>query len=203
MVRFARSKRTAAPRRRRRSRSSSMDGFQHGARILLESARLTPERLHGCVHARVPPRRHVTNPSTSAIQDQGVGEMRNRIVRGRSRSLLAYARGWRRRPRTSPAPATTTASSELRGSTSASSSTGSRSAPASSSSSIRVCAPAVPLVGLDIEKRGLCPAARDPHVHQFAAYESNGVVESACDANARQLPIPVTSEVPAKALDDE
>ncbi|HEU5135506.1 MAG TPA: hypothetical protein VFU13_10225 [Steroidobacteraceae bacterium] len=40
-------------------------------------------------------------------------------------------------------------------------------------------------------------------IHQFAAYESNGVVKVLPDANARQLPIPVTTEVPAKALDDE
>ena len=40
-------------------------------------------------------------------------------------------------------------------------------------------------------------------VHQFAAYESNGVVRVVPDANARQLPIPVTTEVPANALDDE
>jgi general secretion pathway protein D len=40
-------------------------------------------------------------------------------------------------------------------------------------------------------------------VHQFAAYESNGVVKVLPDASARQLPIPVTTEVPAKALDDE
>ena len=40
-------------------------------------------------------------------------------------------------------------------------------------------------------------------IHQFAAYESNGVVKVLPDASARQLPIPVTSEVPANALDDE
>ena len=40
-------------------------------------------------------------------------------------------------------------------------------------------------------------------VHQFSAYESNGVVKVLPDASARQLPIPVTNDVPAKALDDE
>src|SRR6185295_18017785 len=37
MVRFARSNRTAAPLRRRNSRSSSMNGFQHGGAILGDS----------------------------------------------------------------------------------------------------------------------------------------------------------------------
>ena len=40
-------------------------------------------------------------------------------------------------------------------------------------------------------------------VHQFSAYEANGVVRVVPDAIARQLPIPVTTEIPAKALDDE
>ncbi len=40
-------------------------------------------------------------------------------------------------------------------------------------------------------------------VHQFAAYESNGVVKVVPDANARSLPIPVSTEIPQKALDDE
>ena len=41
------------------------------------------------------------------------------------------------------------------------------------------------------------------HVNSSRAYESNGVVKVVPDANARQLPIPVTTDVPAKALDDE
>jgi general secretion pathway protein D len=40
-------------------------------------------------------------------------------------------------------------------------------------------------------------------VHGFAAYESAGVVSVVPDANARQLPIPVTTSVPAKALGDD
>ena len=37
----------------------------------------------------------------------------------------------------------------------------------------------------------------------FAAYEANGVVRVVPDANARQLPTPVTTEIPPGALDDE
>jgi general secretion pathway protein D len=40
-------------------------------------------------------------------------------------------------------------------------------------------------------------------VHQFSAYEANGVVRVVPDAIARQLPIPVTTEIPPGALDDE
>jgi len=41
------------------------------------------------------------------------------------------------------------------------------------------------------------------NVHQFAAYESGGVVRVVPDANARQLPIPVVTEISPATLDDE
>ncbi len=58
-------------------------------------------------------------------------------------------------------------------------------------------------VGLDFEKVDYAKLLAILAIHQFAAYESNGVVKVLPDAVARQLPIPVTSEVPTKALDDE
>jgi general secretion pathway protein D len=61
----------------------------------------------------------------------------------------------------------------------------------------------VPKTGLDIEKVDYARLLAILTVHGFAAYESGGVVKIVPDANARQLPIPVTNEVPAKALDDE
>jgi general secretion pathway protein D len=61
----------------------------------------------------------------------------------------------------------------------------------------------VPKTGLDVEKVDYGRLLAILAVHQFAAYESNGIVKVLPDANARQLPIPITTEVPAKALDDE
>jgi general secretion pathway protein D len=58
-------------------------------------------------------------------------------------------------------------------------------------------------VGLDFEKVDYAKLLAILTIHQFAAYESNGVVKVLPDASARQLPIPVTTDVPAKALDDE
>jgi general secretion pathway protein D len=58
-------------------------------------------------------------------------------------------------------------------------------------------------IGLDFEKVDYAKLLAILTIHQFAAYESNGVVKVLPDASARQLPIPVTSDVPAKALDDE
>ena len=57
--------------------------------------------------------------------------------------------------------------------------------------------------GIDLEKVDYGRLLAILTIHQFAAYESNGVVRVVPDASARQLPIPVTTEVPAKALDDE
>lgn len=57
--------------------------------------------------------------------------------------------------------------------------------------------------GLDFDKVDYARLLAILTVHQFAAYESNGIVKVLPDASARQLPIPVTTDVPAKALDDE
>jgi general secretion pathway protein D len=61
----------------------------------------------------------------------------------------------------------------------------------------------VPKTGLDVDKVDYAKLLAILTVHQFAAYESNGIVKIVPDANARSLPIPLTQEVPAKALDDE
>jgi len=58
-------------------------------------------------------------------------------------------------------------------------------------------------IGLDVDKVDYAKLLAILTIHQFAAYESNGVVKVLPDASARQLPIPVTNDVPAKALDDE
>lgn len=61
----------------------------------------------------------------------------------------------------------------------------------------------VPNAGLDLDKVDYAKLLAIFTVYNFSAYESNGVVKVVPDANARQLPIPVTTDVPAKALDDE
>jgi general secretion pathway protein D len=58
-------------------------------------------------------------------------------------------------------------------------------------------------IGLDFDKVDYAKLLAILTVHQFAAYEADGIVRVVPDANARQLPIPVTTDVPAKALDDE
>jgi len=57
--------------------------------------------------------------------------------------------------------------------------------------------------GLDLDKVDYPRLLAILNVHMFAAYEANGVVRVVPDANARQLPIPVTTEIPPNALDDE
>ncbi len=57
--------------------------------------------------------------------------------------------------------------------------------------------------GIDLDKVDYAKLLAILTIHQFAAYESNGVVKVLPDASARQLPIPVTTGVPAKALEDE
>jgi general secretion pathway protein D len=57
--------------------------------------------------------------------------------------------------------------------------------------------------GLDIEKVDYPRLLAILNVYMFAAYEADGVVRVVPDANARQLPIPVTTEIPPGALDDE
>jgi general secretion pathway protein D len=61
----------------------------------------------------------------------------------------------------------------------------------------------IPLTGLDVNAVDYGRLLAILNVHQFVAFESGGVVRVVPDAIARQLPIPVTNEVPAKALDDE
>ena len=57
--------------------------------------------------------------------------------------------------------------------------------------------------GIDLEKVDYAKLLAILTIHQFSAYEVNGIVRVVPDANARQLPIPVTTEIPANALDDE
>jgi general secretion pathway protein D len=61
----------------------------------------------------------------------------------------------------------------------------------------------IPLVGLDVAQIDYPRLLAILTVHQFGAYESNGVVKIVPDAGARQLPIPVTTEISPKTLDDE
>jgi len=61
----------------------------------------------------------------------------------------------------------------------------------------------VPLIGLDADRVDYPRLLAILNVHMFATYESGGLVRVVPDANARQLPVPVTGDVPAKALDDE
>ncbi|HYJ40856.1 MAG TPA: secretin N-terminal domain-containing protein [Steroidobacteraceae bacterium] len=61
----------------------------------------------------------------------------------------------------------------------------------------------VPKAGIDLDKVDYARLLAILNVHQFGTYEANGVVRVVPDANARQMPIPVTTDVPAKALDDE
>jgi general secretion pathway protein D len=61
----------------------------------------------------------------------------------------------------------------------------------------------IPKTGLDVDKVDYARLLAILTVHQYAAYESNGVVKIVPDANARQLPIPAITEIPAKTLDDE
>ena len=61
----------------------------------------------------------------------------------------------------------------------------------------------VPGAGVDLDKIDYPKLLAILNVHQFATYEANGVVRVVPDANARQLPIPVTTEIPPTTLDDE
>jgi general secretion pathway protein D len=58
-------------------------------------------------------------------------------------------------------------------------------------------------IALDVENVDYARLLAIFTVYNISAYESNGVVKVVPDTGARQLPIPVTTEVPAKALDDE
>ena len=57
--------------------------------------------------------------------------------------------------------------------------------------------------GIDLDKVDYAKLLAILTVHNFSAYESNGIVKVLPDAIARQLPIPVTTEIPPNALDDE
>lgn len=61
----------------------------------------------------------------------------------------------------------------------------------------------VPKTGIDLSQVDYGKLLSILAVHQFAAYEVGGLVRVVPDANARQLPIPVTTEVSPKVLDDE
>jgi general secretion pathway protein D len=61
----------------------------------------------------------------------------------------------------------------------------------------------IPLVGLDVAQIDYARLLAILTVHQYAAYESNGVVKIVPDAISRQLPIPVTTEISPQTLDDE
>ena len=61
----------------------------------------------------------------------------------------------------------------------------------------------IPLVGLDVNAIDYARLLAILNVNQFGTYEANGVVRVVPDANARQLPIPITTEISPKALDDE
>jgi general secretion pathway protein D len=61
----------------------------------------------------------------------------------------------------------------------------------------------IPLSGLDVSAVDYEKLLAILSVNQFVAFQSGGVVRVVPDAIARQLPIPVTTEVPPKALDDE
>lgn len=61
----------------------------------------------------------------------------------------------------------------------------------------------VPLVGLDIERVDYERLLAILYVHQFAAYQSAGVVIVLPDVNGRQMPIPVTTGIAANTPDYE
>jgi general secretion pathway protein D len=61
----------------------------------------------------------------------------------------------------------------------------------------------VPSAGIDLDKVDYPKLLAILSVHQFGTYEANGIVRVVPDANARQMPIPVTTEIPASTLDDE
>ena len=59
------------------------------------------------------------------------------------------------------------------------------------------------ITGLDLQRVDFPRLLAILRINQFMAYESGGVVVVAPDANGRQMPIPVTTSVNPKALDDE
>jgi general secretion pathway protein D len=61
----------------------------------------------------------------------------------------------------------------------------------------------VPLTGLDVEHVDYEKLLAILAIHQYAAIPSAGAIAIIPDANARQFPSPVMTEVPAKVLDNE
>lgn len=61
----------------------------------------------------------------------------------------------------------------------------------------------VPVSGMDLQRVDYPRLLAILRVNQFAAYEANGVVNVFPDANARSMPIPVTTSVNPQTLDDE
>jgi general secretion pathway protein D len=61
----------------------------------------------------------------------------------------------------------------------------------------------VPLIGLDADRVDYPKFLAILNVHMFAAYEAGGIVRVVPDAGARQLPIPVTTEIDPATPDDE
>lgn len=61
----------------------------------------------------------------------------------------------------------------------------------------------VPLTGLDVDRIDYEKLLAILNINQFVAYQSGGVVRVVPDAIARQLPIPVSTEISSKTLDDE
>ena len=57
--------------------------------------------------------------------------------------------------------------------------------------------------GIDLDKVDYARLLAILNVNMLGTYEANGVVRVVPDANARQMPIPVTTDVPANVLDDE
>lgn len=61
----------------------------------------------------------------------------------------------------------------------------------------------IPRAGLDLDRLDYDKLLAILNVNQYAVYSSAGVLIVAPDANSRQFPTAVTTEVPAKALDNE
>lgn len=61
----------------------------------------------------------------------------------------------------------------------------------------------VPLTGFDVDRLDYDKLLAILNVNQFAVYSSAGLLIVAPDANSRQFPTAVTTDIPAKALDNE
>jgi general secretion pathway protein D len=61
----------------------------------------------------------------------------------------------------------------------------------------------VPLTGLDVDRLDYDKLLAILHINGYAVYSSAGLLIVVPDANSRQLPTAVSTQVPAKALDNE